>query len=70
MQCPRNKDLLSRMLTHQPHLSKVISFKRPSQRLEPDLTNMVHAEAIRPVITHDVAIAQGTEHEMHFMAKE
>ena len=61
VQCTRIKDLFSRTLPHQSHLSKVLSFKRPSQRLEPDLTNMVHDKAIRPVITHDVAIAQGIE---------
>ena len=62
VQYPRIKYSPSRTLTHQPDLTEVLTIKKPTQRPEPCLSKPpVHAEAIRPVVTNNVAIAQGTE---------
>ena len=61
VQYPRIRYSSSRTLASLPDLSEVLTFKKPPHRPEPHLSNPVHAEAIRPVLTHSVAIAQGTE---------
>ena len=61
VQYPRIRYSSSRTLANLPDLSEVLTFKKPPHRPEPRLSNPVHAEAIRPVLTHSVAIAQGTE---------